>query len=201
MGWYYLSGLFSGKNGATPLLGLIPFFFIHALAGIQSFVILSQPQCPPITYTGIAIAHVIGVLSGVIGYFGGQSALAAEAAAAAAAAASAIPKNCKPGYTKWVDGKCYLDSVIRTLPTGIDPDQFTNYVRGSENFANMQNGAINAFIYPSSGMTPTTMAEAANATGTPTAMKTAAVDDDTYLVDIYKNGKLVTQSIGESVIG
>jgi hypothetical protein len=215
-GWYYLCGLFQ-KGGQNALLALVPFFFVTCLAGIQTFIIMKQPQCPPFLPWGLVMAWVIGILSGAIGYFGGQSAIATEAAKAAADAAAAVAtgggssggggtilstKNCKAGTKKWaVDGLCYPDSTI--FPTGgTTPDAFTNYVRGgAEHFSNVETGAITAFTTPPTLSAPSGMMQAANTTGTPTAMKTPAVDDDTYLVDIYKNGKLVTQSIGESVIG
>lgn len=154
MGWYYLVGLFR-QGGQTAILALIPFFFITGLAGIQTYVIATQPQCPPWQILGLITAWIVGILSGAIGY-GGAS----------------------------------LSQIQNLVPV----------ISSKEGFA--QTGAITAFTSPAQNATsPNAIVQSYNVTGTPTAAKSAAVDDDTYLVDIYKNGKLVTQSIGESVIG
>jgi hypothetical protein len=158
IGWYYLNGLFY-KGGTTALYALVPFFFVLILAGAQSYVIIKQPQCPPVPWWGILGAWAIGILCGTIGYW------------------SAWAATGKQGG---------ITSVVTTS------DSFT-----TEYF----NDTTKSFIFSDK---PTTNLNVSSSgiggmmsSGGEKCTAPAANADQTFVVDLYKNGKLITQAIGE----
>jgi hypothetical protein len=208
IGWYYLCGLFS-QGGSTALFALIPFFFIMILAGGQAYIIANQAQCPPVPWWGFVGAAVIGIASGAIGWIGAKKGIEAAIATAAAIqntsppAPSPPPKTlkCPAGYTLY--GRvCYLDAKLQEVPQIQPTESFANYRVNTENFSDMRPGAIPAFIFsenPSTnaggGMSMTnTMA---SSSGGEKCNAPLANTDQTFIVDLYKNGKLITQAIGE----
>ena len=155
IGWYYLNGLFR-QGGATALYALVPMGFVLGLAGAQSYVILNQPQCPPIPWWGVAGAWVIGILSGTIGYW--------------IAAASIGGHN-------------------NIVPTVTTRQGFT-----TEHFS----GSTDAFIFSNKGdSTSGPISMSLNAAQPSNKDHCAVPNEETYFVDLYKNGKLITQAIGE----
>jgi hypothetical protein len=161
IGWYYLNGLFF-KGGATALYALVPFFFVTVLAGAQSYVIIKQPQCPPVPWWGILGAWAIGIASGTIGYW---------------SAWAATGKQEGPG--------------------GIVPIVTTRQSFTTEHF----NDTTNSFIFSDKPTTKlgvgSSVTDMLSSTGGEKCTAPAANADQTFVVDLYKNGKLITQAIGE----
>jgi hypothetical protein len=159
IGWYYLNGLFF-KGGATAVYALMPFFFVIILAGAQSFVIMKQPQCPPVPWWGILGAWIIGIACGTIGYW------------------SAWAATGKQGG---------ITPIIQTR------DSFT-----TENF----NNVTNSFIFSDKpndniGVGKSVSDIMSSSSDGQKCKAPAANSDQTFVVDLYKNGKLITQAIGE----
>lgn len=159
IGWYYLNGLFR-QGGATALYALVPFFFVIALAGGQTYVIAKQPQCPPVPWWGFLGAWIIGIVAGTVGYW---------------SAAAAI------GMNKAI------------VPTVQIRQGFT-----TENFS----GATDSFIFSGNSSAnagpETSMANImSSSSGGEKCAAPLANADQTFVVDLYKNGKLITQAIGE----
>ena len=163
IGWYYLNGLFF-KGGTTALYALVPFFFVLILAGAQSYVIMKQPQCPPVPWWGILGAWVIGILCGTIGYWSAWA------------------------VTGKQTGQGGIVPVVKTR------DSFT-----TEHF----NDTTKSFIFSDK---PTTNLEVgssgiggmlSSSSGGEKCTAPSAKADQTFVVDLYKNGKLITQAIGE----
>jgi hypothetical protein len=161
IGWYYLNGLFF-KGGTTALYALIPFFFVLILAGAQSYVIIKQPQCPPVPWWGILGAWAIGILCGTIAYWSAWGATGSQV------------------------GQGGIVPIVTTR------DSFT-----IENF----NDTTKAFIFSDK---PTTNLEVGSSvtdmlssSGGQQCKASTGNDDKTFVVDLYKNGKLITQAIGE----
>ena len=204
LGWYYICGLFS-QGGTTALYGLIPFFFILLLGGVQGYVIMKQPQCPPVPWWGVVGAAVIGILCGAIGWIGAKKGIEAAAAAAAAATSSNAPKPPKkcpdPANQTYISelDMCFNTSFL--TGNGVKANGFTNYVSGSENFANMQPGAVPVFTFSNilsanTGISKSVPDMLSSSSGEKCTAPSAN-SDQTFVVDLYKNGKLITQAIGE----
>jgi hypothetical protein len=136
VGWYYLVGLFN-QGGSIATWALVPFFFVMILAGVQTMVIVKQPQCPPYQVYGLVMAWIVGIVSGAIGYAG--------ASANGISTKSIIIPGKKEGFAEPV-------------------------------------GAFKASTTPTTPPTPT---------------QCAVPNDQTFIVDLYKNGKLVSQAITE----
>jgi hypothetical protein len=210
LGWYYICGLFS-QGGTTALYGLIPFFFILLLGGVQGYVIMKQPQCPPVPWWGVVGAAVIGILCGAIGWIGAKKGIEAAAAAAAEFSRSNAPKICPNPNEIYVAqlGDCFTPEELKALQEAKDkrlhPNQkangFTNYVSGSENFTNMQPGAVPVFTFSNilsanTGISKSVPDMLSSSSGEKCTAPSAN-SDQTFVVDLYKNGKLITQAIGE----
>jgi len=161
IGWYYLNGLFF-KGGATALYALLPFFFVIGLAGAQSYVIMKQPQCPPVPWWGILVAWVIGIACGTIGYWSAWAATGKQL------------------------GQGGIVPIVKTR------DSFT-----TENF----NDTTNSFIFSDKPTTTlgvgTSVMDVMSSSGGEKCTAPSANADQTFVVDLYKNGKLITQAIGE----
>lgn len=193
LGWYYICGLFS-QGGTTALYGLIPFFFILLLGGVQGYVIMKQPQCPPVPWWGVVGAAVIGILCGAIGWIGAKKGIEAAAAAAAEFSRSHAPKpprTCpKPSHVYFPEiGKCVDPTTIK----GEDPN--------AEQFTNMQPGAVPVFTFSNilsanTGISKSVPDMLSSSSGEKCTAPSAN-SDQTFVVDLYKNGKLITQAIGE----
>jgi hypothetical protein len=160
-GWYYLNGLFF-KGGTTALYALVPFFFVLILAGAQSYVIIKQPQCPPVPWWGILGAWAIGILAGTIGYWSAWAATGKQLG--------------QGGIT----------------PVVVTRDSFT-----TEHF----NEVTKSFIFSDKPTTNlgvgTSVTDMLSSSDGQKCKAPSGNDDKTFVVDLYKNGKLITQAIGE----
>lgn len=136
VGWYYLVGLFN-QGGSIATWALVPFFFVMILAGVQTMVIIKQPQCPPYQVYGLVMAWIVGIVSGAIGYAG--------ASTHGISNKSIIIPGKKEGFTSPV--AAFKESTTPAKP--------------------------------------------------PAPTQCAVPNDQTFIVDLYKNGKLVSQAITE----
>jgi hypothetical protein len=162
IGWYYLNGLFF-KGGTTALYAVLPFFFVIVLAGAQSYVIMKQPQCPPVPWWGILVAWVFGIASGTIGYWSAWAATGKQ------------------------EGSGGIVPIITTRQS------FT-----TEHF----NDTTNSFIFSDKpttnlGVSTSGIGSVMSSSGKEQCTAPSANADQTFVVDLYKNGKLITQAIGE----
>jgi len=107
------------------------------LAGVQTMVIIKQPQCPPYQVYGLVMAWIVGIVSGAIGYAG--------ASANGISTKTIIIPGKKEGFTSPV--AAFKESTTPTKP--------------------------------------------------PAPTQCAVPNDQTFIVDLYKNGKLVSQAITE----
>jgi len=162
VGWYYLNGLFF-KGGATALYALVPFFFVVLLAGAQSYVIMKQPQCPPVPWWGILGAWVIGIACGTIGFWSAWAATGKQFGAG--------------GITPVI-------TTRQSFTTEHFNDTTNSFIFSDKPTANIGVGTSVTDILSSSSGGEKCTAPTANT-------------DQTFVVDLYKNGKLVTQAIAE----
>jgi hypothetical protein len=176
IGWYYLNGLWAPNSTVSGLGWLLPFFFIMGLAGIQTFVITKQKACPPALTYGLIAAWVIGILGGTIGFWVAYYFMLPGPAAA-------TPVIFGPGGTENPNA----------------PGSIPAPVTVKENFGLFDVNSGISFNQPKKGTaTDTTSAVNLALPSSPTHCKVP--DDDTYYVDLYRDGQLITQSIGEKLV-
>ena len=171
IGWYYLNGLWSPNSTVSGLGWLLPFFFILILAVVQTFVIGKQKACPPTVWQGLTAAWVIGILGGTIGFWSAYGAMKSGPAAAAA------PAMLGPGGT-------------------LNPNAGGAV---TEHFGLFDVNSGISFNQPKKG-TAADPSSAVNLALPSSADHCKVPDDDTYYVDLYKNGQLITESIGEKLL-
>ena len=176
IGWYYLNGIWAPNSTVSGLGWLLPFFFILILAVVQTFVIGKQKACPPTVTYGLIAAWVIGIASGTIGFWSAYAAMKPGPAAAA-------PVIFGPGGTENPNapGSIPAPSTLQERFGLLDVNSGVSFNQ-QKGTANSADGTVNLAL-PASN---------------PTSCRVP--DDDTYYVDLYKDGQLITQSIGEKLV-
>jgi hypothetical protein len=157
VGTYYLNGMWQQGSSASRN-SWISALFIFMLALAQTRVISIQKACPPVRWSGIIIAWVVGILAGTIGY-----------------------------YISWR----YSSGAGRG---GVAP---VVTVTKKENFGNPLFDVNSAVAFEGS-KNDEDIWFGASKKDKGTHCKVP--DDETYYVDMYKDGVLVTQAIGERLI-
>jgi hypothetical protein len=179
IGWYYLNGIWSPTSTVSGLGWLLPFFFILILAVVQTFVIGKQKACPPTMTFGLIAAWVIGIASGTIGYWVAYWAMLPGPAAPKPmilGPGGEYNPNAGGGVTPAV-GAIQERFGLLDVNSGV---AFKQQKKSGD--AGGGGGVTMDLTKPSN---PTTC---------------RVPDDDTYYVDLYKNGQLITESIGEKLI-
>ena len=170
IGWYYLNGLWAPNTTVGGLGWLLPFFFILVLAGMQTFVISKQKACPPTMTFGLIAAWIIGILSGTIGFWVAYWAM--------------LPGSSAPSPALLGSGGEYNPNAGGAV---------------TENFGLFDVNSGISFNQPKKG-TAADPSSAVNLALPSSATHCKVPDDDTYYVDLYKDGQLITESIGEKLL-
>lgn len=159
IGAYYLSGMFQ-QGSANFFYSLPSILFILVLALAQTAVISRQKACPPATTTGMLTAWILGITSGIIGFWIAW------------------------GFSRGSGNPSTVPVVTQTKKEHFGNPLFdVNSAVGLETTA--QDDSTNAWFAESKK-------EQSEHCKVP--------DDETYYVDMYKDGRLVTQAIGEKLI-
>jgi hypothetical protein len=158
IGTYYLNGMWQQGSSASRY-SWISALFIFALALAQTRVISIQKACPPVRWSGIVIAWVVGILAGTIGYWIAW---------------------------RWHSGIAGGSGVAPVVTATM-----------KENFGNPLFDVNSGVAFETSKSDEDAWFSASkNQEGTHCKVP----DDETYYVDMYKDGTLVTQAIGERLI-
>jgi hypothetical protein len=176
IGWYYLNGMWAPNSTVSGLGWLVPFFFILILAVVQTFVIGNQKACPPTMTLGLTAAWVIGILSGTIGFWVAYYFMLPSS--------SPAPIIFGPGGTlnPNAPGSIPAPVAVQERFGLLDVNSGVSFKPQQKGTADSAEGTVNLAL-PSSN--PTTC---------------RVPDDETYYVDLYKDGNLITQSIGEKLV-
>lgn len=176
IGWYYLNGLWSPTSTVSGLGWLLPFFFILILAAVQTFVISKQKACPPSVTYGLIAAWVIGIASGTIGYWSAYAAMKPGPA-------GATPVIFGPGGTENPNAGGGVTPALGTIQERFGLLDVNSGVSFKQQKKTTDGAGVTMDLTKPSN--PTTC---------------RVPDDETYYVDLYKNGQLITESIGEKLL-
>jgi len=157
IGTYYLNGMWQQGSSASRY-SWISALFIFMLALAQTRVISIQKACPPVRWSGIIIAWVVGILAGTVGY-----------------------------WVAWKVNTGAGTSGVAPVVTATKKEHFGNPLFD-----------VNSGV----AFETSTHDEDAwfGATNNEKGTHCKVPDDETYYVDMYKDGTLVTQAIGERLI-
>ena len=157
IGTYYLNGMWQQGSSASRY-SWISALFIFALALAQTRVISIQKACPPVRWSGIVLAWVVGILAGTIGYWIAWSASSGGGGSGIAPVVTATSKE-------------HFGNPLFDVNSGVAFET--------------SKSAEDAWF---------------SASKNEEAKNCKVPDDETYYVDMYKDGTLVTQAIGEKLI-
>jgi len=159
IGSYYLSGMFQ-QGQAGIKYSWISILFIVMLALAQTAVIFRQKACPPARTSGIIVAWIIGIVSGIVGFW------IAWGVNHGSGTPSSVPVVTQTKKEHFGNPLFDVNSAVGLETTA--QDESTNPW-----FAESKKEESGHCKVP---------------------------DDETYYVDMYKDGRLVTQAIGEKLI-